>query len=352
MAYGAPTGDGSIIVGPTYFHIEDGGATVDTPAKVYDVKTPGTFVDAADGPNLFGTGSVVSHCYLHHADDTIKMSASSGHYYRNTVLHGNTGSVVLLANFGLGLFNSALTGALADGVYVHYIWMQGDEMQGGGTHTGIVGMQTCMNEDSEIEVASNTVMQVYVPDLGEGRLWVNRAVSIGALDPGYTWNQANGGFCKRTDNKWIWGVHLTGLFLKYWNVYQEPEWRSLIFSNMDEDMQYQRGKLEVDKSSGYGIEFYDTAEFAASGYDFDNLKETALKIYSRRGDGTSYFYMVCGTDGDTQNCMEEGGAHWQVAEAAQPPYAPCFGTPDGCENLEAYMTEIGDSRLEFPWHPK
>ena len=33
-------------------------------------------MDAADGPNLMGDGSEMSYVFLHHADDTVKLSAS------------------------------------------------------------------------------------------------------------------------------------------------------------------------------------------------------------------------------------------------------------------------------------
>jgi len=337
VAYGAPIGDAAIMVNAQYFSVE-GQPPYDNRAKLFDVKTVGSFVDAADGPNLFGTGSIIKCSYLHHADDTVKMSASKGEYYRNTVLHGNTGSVILLGNFGLSLIGNKVSDAIVDGLYVHYVWMWGDNTQGAGTYTGILGMQSCMNEDAEINYERNTVMNVYVPSLGDGGsgMKVNRAISMGLLDPGFT--KYDGGFCTRIDNPNLWGATVNDLYLKYWNVYQEPDKSSLFFANRDEDHLSLRGTLKLNN-----IQFYDPAY--ATGKE-EKIKESAVKIY-HQGWNPPVYYMVCGTDTDTFNCMDENGAYWKQSNNC----ADSSGGTAGCQNLEWWWTDV-DGRLQFPWDPK
>lgn len=112
-------------------------------------------------------GSQITHGYFHHADDVIKMSASNSVWADNTVLHGNTGSVVLIGDFGKGLIDGGVENSIVDGIYVHYLWMNSDEAQGSGTHTGIVGTETCLPDQGDtLSFVNNTIKNVVVLDLG------------------------------------------------------------------------------------------------------------------------------------------------------------------------------------------
>jgi len=331
VAYGAAIGDGSVLVNPQYVTMESTATPANNAAKLFDVKTPGTFVDAADGPNLFGYGSQVTHCYLQHADDTVKISASGGVYYRNTLLHGNTGSAMLLGNFGLGLFDNEVKSSKVDGVFVHYIWQDGDDNQGANTHTGVLGMQTCLAYWGDITLSDITIENVYVPDLGEGRTRVNRAFSLGALDPGF--EGSTDGFCAHTNENNLNNVLLSNLVLTKWQIFTEPMEKSLLFSNKDDNDDRQRGYLVLDN-----IQFYDLT----CGQDFDCIKASAVKIYHP---GTSDAYFVCGTDTDTYDCMDAGGAYWQQDNMC----GDQNGGNSGCQNVEWFEVDVA-GKLMFPWN--
>jgi len=322
-------------VNPGYAAMGNGGVPADNAAKLYDVKTPGSFVDAADGPNLFGTGSQILSCYLQHADDTVKISASDSHFLGNTVLHGNTGSVVLLGNFGSGLFSNKVTEAVLTGLYVHYVWMTGEkDQQGPNTHTGILGMQTCLSAQADIYFDTVTVESVWVASLGADKTKVNRAISMGALDPGYTANPSP--FCASTDDLLIKNVYLKNLFLKQWDVYEEPEYWSLLFSNSNDLNTYQRGYLVVEN-----LQFYDLN----CKENFDCILTSAVKMHHEDNPGQGG-YFVCAMEQLTRNCMDAQGAYWQSGQFCE------TGGDATCQNFESFQVDSATSgpngNLWFP----
>merc|ERR1712107_23964 len=152
-----------------------------------------------------------------------------GKYWKNTVLHGNTGSAVLLGNFGLGLLGNGIQNAELNQLYVHYVWLNGTEdQQGAQTHTGLLGMQTCLNPSETLYFDTVTVEGVWVADHGPGRTRVNRAISMGTLDP-----EASPAFCEAVSDKKtsINDVWLKNLYLKGWKVYPDQNHSSFFFSN-------------------------------------------------------------------------------------------------------------------------
>jgi len=333
VAFSPAIGDAAVLIN-SQFKTEFGGGPANNAAKLFDVKTPGSFVDAADGPNLFGDGSQLLYCYLHHADDTVKVSASDSLYYRNTVLHGNTGSTILLGNFGLNLVGNKVTNADVNELFVHYIWQDGDETQGAGTYTGILGMQTCLNDWSDITLSDITVRNVYVPDLGEGKTRVNRVFGLGALDPGHEGGQ--GGFCARTNSPALYNVHLNNIYLTKWQVFSEPTAMSYLFANQDESGN-QRGQFYPDN-----LQFFDPG----CGHDYACIQKSAVSIYHRNADEGAYF--VCATDTDSYNCMDaQNGAFWQQSNM-------CPGGVSGsagCQNVAWSQVDVA-GKVQFPWNDK
>ena len=56
------------------------------PARLYDVKTPGTWVDAADGPRVTADGSYLGYLFLHAGDDNIKVDSSASLFEHLTLV--------------------------------------------------------------------------------------------------------------------------------------------------------------------------------------------------------------------------------------------------------------------------
>jgi len=254
----------------------------------------------------------------------------TGKYWKNTVLHGNTGSVLLLGNFGSGLFDNKVMNAEVKGVYVHYVWMQGEkDQQGPGTHTGILGMQTCLSGTGNIYYDGVTVDGVWVGSLGGGKSQVNRAISMGALDP-----EVSPLFCAEiTAGQPVYDVWIKNLFLTSWKVYEEQQKSSLLFSSSD-SKGVQRGFLKVEN-----IWFYDQT----CGQTFSCISETAVKIY-HEGAPQEPGYFICAMDSNTRNCMNEDGAFWQN----NPPQF-CEDGPDGsCQNLYIDQVPSATGNLWFP----
>jgi hypothetical protein len=195
-------------------------------------------------------------------------------------------------------------------------------------------MQTCLNDWGDITLSDITVSNVYVPDLGEGRTRVNRAFSLGALDPGFA--SSTDGFCAHTDENNLHNVLLSDLVLTKWQIFPEPKENSLLFSNRDDNNDRQRGYLILNH-----LQFYDLG----CGHDFDCIKDSAVKIYHTGSSIDAYF--VCGTDTDTYNCMNEQGAYWQQDNMC----TDQNGGSSGCKNVEWFEVDVA-GKLMFPWNDK
>ena len=106
VAWGAKRGDGSLRLQfprvPLLGH-PDGDAATNRPARLYDVKTPGTWVGASDGPRVTADGSWLGFLYLQHADDNLKIDSSFATIKEVTLLQGNIGSAIELGTYGIGL---------------------------------------------------------------------------------------------------------------------------------------------------------------------------------------------------------------------------------------------------------
>ena len=58
------------------------------PARMFDVKTPGTWVDASDGPRVTANGSYMGYCFLHAGDDNIKVGLARSPTARSPIALG------------------------------------------------------------------------------------------------------------------------------------------------------------------------------------------------------------------------------------------------------------------------
>ncbi len=275
----AKRGDASILINAQYALVDQSNKMpANNVGKLFDVKTPGTWTDAADGPNLFGDGSSITWSYLMAADDLIKVSASNSRYVHNTLIHGNTGSAILLGNFGSGLINGGVQHATIDGVYAHYFFHNtADDQQGEGAKTGVVGAQTCVYGGT-LNFEDIQVSRVMIPNLGSDQLnRVNRAVALGAFGDNVQ------SFCGEFGGSGE--VSYQNIRFKNWDIFQEPLQDSLFWAgNNDDDSR--------PTVNFHDIDFYDT-----SSSDLWSQFYTGVRIHNDYG-----AYTVCGTT-DAGKCL-------------------------------------------------
>lgn len=126
---------------------------------LFDVKTPGTFRGASDGPVVLSPGASLSYLYLHHSDDAIKVFADNQHFREITLIQGNAGAAVDLGAYGCN--TPITTGASVNGVYVHRI------MQNGPGYDGLGGVITTRNRASGAEISNVRIADVHIVDLGK-----------------------------------------------------------------------------------------------------------------------------------------------------------------------------------------
>ena len=179
VAWGAKRGDGSLRLQfprvPLLGHV-DGDAATNRPARLYDVKTPGTWVGASDGPRVTADGSWVGFLYLQHADDNLKIDSSFATYKEITLLQGNIGSAIELGTYGIGLRGNRVHHASAKGIHVHRI----SQVDGQDDSIGsLFGSRTC---PWGVSFRNVTVDSVSVAALG-GRNKVHALLTLGTLGP-------------------------------------------------------------------------------------------------------------------------------------------------------------------------
>jgi hypothetical protein len=142
VGHGPKRGDGSIRL--QFPRVPLGGAHAvadsDQPASLFDVKTPGAWVGAADGPRVTSSGSSFAFLYLHHADDNLKVDSSHSSIRQITMLQGNIGSAIELGTFGIGLRGNEVRNATVTGVFIHRITHSTGQEDGVGA---VLGSRTC-----------------------------------------------------------------------------------------------------------------------------------------------------------------------------------------------------------------
>jgi hypothetical protein len=136
---------------------------------LFDVKTPGAFIDAADGPGMLSKGTA-SWLYLHHDDDSIKVFASEQQFRNITLIQGNAGAAIDLGAYG---YNSPISKATVSGVFVHRV------KQFGGGYDGLNALITTRHgawkytdsdnypKDIPHNIQNVTISAVTVFDLGK-----------------------------------------------------------------------------------------------------------------------------------------------------------------------------------------
>jgi len=99
----------------------------DVYTTLFDVKTPGTFRGASDGPVVLSPGATLSYLYLQHADDSIKVYNDNQKFNHITLIQGNAGAAVDLGAYG---FNQPIKSASVTDVYIHRIAQSGPGYDG------------------------------------------------------------------------------------------------------------------------------------------------------------------------------------------------------------------------------
>ena len=150
------------------------------PVKAFDFKMVGNWIDAADGLDVHGDGSLLQYTYLHIADDSLKVSAKGIQYEQTTVLQGdvNTGGMVNLGSYGTA--RNSTQGSVIDGVYAHRITHkstnQADPPLLGYYGAALVAAPTCTRGNN---VEDTAVKNLRVSNLGDGISSVNMPFNIG-----------------------------------------------------------------------------------------------------------------------------------------------------------------------------
>jgi hypothetical protein len=237
VAWGPKRGDGAVRLQFPRVPLDGGKsvATSNVAAKLYDVKTPGTWVGASDGPRVTADTSWVGFCYLHHADDNLKIDSSLAVYKSITLIQGNIGSAIELGTYGIGLRDNAVHHTTVTGIYVHRIAQTDGQDDSIGS---LLGSRTC---PWGISLRNISVVDVYVPSVG-GHNKVNALINLGALGPPtqkfvkYS-NLDRWFFCS---NPW-WldketiissgeAVSMEGITLTGWKVELVPAAKSLLYN--------------------------------------------------------------------------------------------------------------------------
>lgn len=153
----------------------------DQPTTLFDVKTPGTFRDASDGPVVLSPGATLSYLYLQHADDSIKVYNDNQNFNHITLIQGNAGAAVDLGAYG---FNQPITKASVTDVYIHRI------AQGDPGYDGLNAVITTRHGAPDVikphDISNVRISGVHIVNLGaKGPNVYFRKTAIGFVPGGY-----------------------------------------------------------------------------------------------------------------------------------------------------------------------
>jgi len=267
VAWGPTRGDGAILINAPYRWIDDDSES-NRPASLWDIKTPGGWMPAADGPNLLGDNSEMLFAYLHHADDTVKVSASGTTFFGITALQGNIGSVVLLGNYGDGLRTGVVQNCLVNRLSIHRIIHSQGGYDGNGA---VLGTRTCPNG---IQIKDITVKNVDIPDL-DGANTVGQLFAIGAI-------KGSAPFCSGVQGP----VSFQNLNFQHWRIRAEPSMESKFFGQWG------------DHATVDNIVFFDRDKKTQ-----EEILESAVQIF----DSPTHYYCVCATGRQDDQCWDADG---------------------------------------------
>jgi hypothetical protein len=138
VGWGAKRGDGAIRL--QFERVPLGGkhspADTNKPVRLRDVKTPGTWAGASDGPRVTADSSSLEFLYLHHSDDNLKIDSTNSTYRNIVLLQGNIGSAIELGTYGIGIRGNSVQNTVADGIFTHRITQQTSQEDNIGSFLG------------------------------------------------------------------------------------------------------------------------------------------------------------------------------------------------------------------------
>ena len=111
-------------------------ADTNKPVRLRDVKTPGTWAGASDGPRVTADSSSLEFLYLHHSDDNLKIDSTNSTYRNIVLLQGNIGSAIELGTYGIGIRGNSVQNTVADGIFTHRITQQTSQEDNIGSFLG------------------------------------------------------------------------------------------------------------------------------------------------------------------------------------------------------------------------
>eukprot|EP01052_Picozoa_sp_SAG31_P025990 SAG31_NODE_2320_length_5943_cov_2.466975_4_plen_511_part_00 len=188
VAWGAKRGDGCIRLQFPRVPLDGLNQVSDSnqAARLYDIKTPGTWVGASDGPRVTADGSYVAFSFNQHADDNFKVDSSESKYRHLTLLQGNIGSAIELGTYGLGIRANTVHQADVSGVYIHRITQGLNEQEFSQEDNlgSVLGSRTC---PFGITLSNITISNVYIPSVGGANV-IGRLFALGTYGaPGNAW---------------------------------------------------------------------------------------------------------------------------------------------------------------------
>jgi hypothetical protein len=247
VGWGCVRGDGGVRLQFPRVPLDGGHGVADSnqAARLHDVKTPGTWLGASDGPRVTADGSRVSFSYNHHADDNFKVDSSGATYAHITLLSGNIGSAIELGTYGLGVRGNAVRDSTVTGVYIHRITqaLNPDGSSQEDNLGSVLGSRTC---PFGITFENISISDVYIPRLG-GANAVGRLFALGTLGaPGggfdnrsnldrwffcnNAWWRQEGDFEQKIQAGGAAAATFKDVRLLNWQVHAAPQARSLLYN--------------------------------------------------------------------------------------------------------------------------
>ena len=158
--------DNTIVLDTTLESGERPFTTYDrSPVKVYDYKQVGGWVDAADGPSLYGKNSYLGNSFIHANDDSIKAQAPNFTAENNTLFQGAAGNPIGVA---YGFWNGSVDGSRISNTFIHRISHNYNSCNGNDNPYGLVAMRAIPSNRyaTDHSFGPFTVDGLYVPDMG------------------------------------------------------------------------------------------------------------------------------------------------------------------------------------------
>jgi hypothetical protein len=291
-------------------------------AVLFDVKTPGTWLDGSDGPEVMGgvnnyEKSYLGNCWLHIADDSLKMSASFWRAEEITLFQGNVGGIANIGaygkarNFGLPYDQSKVLHMSASNLYVHRITQGGEQ-----TFDNKGGMVVTRNGCYGNEIRDVVISGIYVPSLGG---IVKPGGDAGLMGPNTIFRWFSLGFdcvgdfaATSPQNSNMFGISIISS-----NIYVEPLESSLFYNYPDTSVSelfmsiaFLYCDCSNEDGNGVCLEDRPCENPTVSPWTYANYADSAPRIYRAADD--SAWYTANGLTPPQETYASSGGSSLNV----------------------------------------